>query len=48
MDKSKYIFQSKLLHTVTVRLKDSYISFWRKHLFDDSANVTNGNKLTTY
>ena len=40
--------KAKLLHTVTVRLKDSYISFWRKHLFDDSANVTNGNKLTTY
>ena len=35
-------------HAVTVRLKDSYISFWRKCLFDDSANVTNGNKLRTY
>ena len=25
-----------------------YIFFWRKCLFDDSANVTNGNKLRTY
>ena len=40
--------KAKLLHAVTVRLKDSYISFWRKCLFDDSANVTNGNKLRTY
>ena len=40
--------KAKLLHAVTVRLKDFYISFWRKCLFDDSANVTNGNKLRTY
>ena len=40
--------KAKLLHAVTARLKDSYISFWRKCLFDDSANVTNGNKLRTY
>ena len=37
-----------MLHAVTARLKDSYISFWRICLFDDSANVTNGNKLRTY
>ena len=35
--------KAKLLHEVTVRLKDSYISFWRKCLFDDSSN-----KLRTY
>ena len=37
-----------MLHAVTVRLKDSYIPFWRKCLFDDSANVTYGNKLRTH
>ena len=42
--------KAKLLHAVTVKLKDSYVSFWRKCLFDDSSNVTtgNGNKLRTY
>ena len=29
--------KAKLLHAVTVRLKDSYISFWRKCSFDDTA-----------
>lgn len=38
----------KLLNAVTVRLKDSYISFWNKCLFDDSGNAANGNKLRTY
>ena len=40
--------KAKLLHAVTARLKDSYISFWRKCLFDYSASVTNGNNLRTY
>ena len=40
--------KAKLLHAVTARLKDSYISFWRKCLFDDSANAPNGNELRTY
>ena len=31
-----------------LKLKDSYISFWRKCLFDDSKNAINGNKLRTY
>ena len=48
MDKSSTFSKAKLLHAVTVRLKDSYISFCRKCLFDDSATVTNVNKLRTY
>ena len=31
-----------------LHVKDSYTSFWRKCLFDDSKNVINGNKLRTY
>ena len=40
--------KAKLLHAVTVRLKNSYIPFWRRCLFDDSEDATNGNKLRTY
>ena len=42
--------KANLLHAVTTKLKDSYVSFWSKCLFDDSSNVTtgNGNKLRTY
>ena len=45
MGKSKYIFQSKIASCSYSQ--DSYISIWRKCLFDDNANVTNGNKLRT-
>ena len=38
--------KTRLLNAVM--LKDSYISFWRKCLFDDSKNAINGNKLRTY
>ena len=42
--------KAKLLHAVTVKSKDYYVSFLRKCLFDDSSNVTtgNGSKLRAY
>ena len=27
--------KSKLLHAITVKLKDSYVTFWRQCIFDD-------------
>ncbi|MCU7801521.1 MAG: hypothetical protein KZQ70_15660 [gamma proteobacterium symbiont of Lucinoma myriamae] len=40
--------KTRLLHAVVIRLKDSYVSFWKSALFDDSKNPNNGNKLRTY
>ncbi|MCU7800554.1 MAG: reverse transcriptase family protein [gamma proteobacterium symbiont of Lucinoma myriamae] len=40
--------KSRLLHAVSNYLKESYITFWKNSLFDDSRNKINGNKLRTY
>ena len=43
--------KSKLLHAITVKLKDSYVTFWRECIFDDDRTnlpTGNGNKLRTY
>ena len=40
--------KARLLNAVMLKLKDSYIRFWRKYLFDDSKNAIYGNKLRTY
>ena len=45
---SSYAVTIILLHAVTVKLKDSYVTFWRECIFDDDRTdltTGNGNKL---